>query len=162
MRKHFTATAFLIDSRKRTLFIKHKRLERWMPPGGHVDPNEAPEETARRECKEETGLDVEILGDDQPDVFEMNRDEGRMLRKPIAMLLENIPASEERNEPAHQHMDFLFIARPLDENQTVTLAEEEGHECRWFTRGEIEALDERTEIFGNVKGYILSILRERD
>ncbi len=129
-----------------------------MPPGGHVDENETPEQTAQRECKEETGLDVMIVGDSSPDLFERNPDEGTMLTKPIAMLLENIPASEERNESAHQHMDFLFIARPINEEQATILAEEEGSEMRWFTREEIENLDDRTEIFANVKAYILQLL----
>ncbi len=131
-----------------------------MPPGGHVDENELPEETARRECREETGLDVEIIGDAQEDLFSRNPDEGRMLKKPIALLLENIPTSEERGEPAHQHMDFLYVARPLDESQPVTLAEEEGHAIQWFSRAEIERLDEQTEIFANVKAYILRILAD--
>lgn len=126
-----------------------------MPPGGHVDDNETPEATARRECKEETGMDVEIIGDTQEDLFSDNPNEGQMLKKPIAMLLENIPESKERGEPAHQHMDFLFLARPIDENQSLTLAEEEGTEMRWFTKEEIEKLDEEKEIFSNVKTYIL-------
>ena len=54
MHRHFTATAFIIDSKGRTLLLWHKRLNRWMPPGGHIDDNETPEEAARRECKEET------------------------------------------------------------------------------------------------------------
>ena len=69
---------------------------RWMPPGGHVDPNELPEETACRECKEETGLDVVIIGDAQEDVFEQNRLEGRILKKPFCFLLEEIPATPEQ------------------------------------------------------------------
>lgn len=81
-----------------------------------------------------------------------------MLKKPIALLLENIPVSEERNEPAHEHIDFLYIARPLDESQAISLAEHEGREIRWFTRGEIEALDSHREIFSNVKTYILLLL----
>ncbi|MBI1812299.1 NUDIX domain-containing protein [Candidatus Peregrinibacteria bacterium] len=158
MQKHFTATAFVIDSKKRTLLLWHKRLQRWMPPGGHVDEDETPEDAARRECKEETGLDVEIIGESGEDLFARNPEEGRMLKKPIALLLENIPESTERNEPSHQHMDFLYLARPLDESPILKLAEEEGREMRWFTRGEVERLDERTEIFGNVKGYILGLL----
>lgn len=130
-----------------------------MPPGGHVDANEMPEETAKRECKEETGMDVEIIGDSQPDLFTGNPQEGRMLKKPIAMLLEEIPESKERGEPAHQHMDFLFIARPIDENQVLTLEKTEGSAMRWFTKSEIEKLDETREIFANVKGYILEVLR---
>jgi 8-oxo-dGTP pyrophosphatase MutT (NUDIX family) len=157
MRRHFTATAFVINN-NRCLLLWHKRLKRWMPPGGHVDPNETPEETARRECKEETGLDVEIVGEQQEDMFRENPDEGRMLKKPFALLLENIPESKERKEPAHQHMDFVYRARPLDETQPLALLEEEGSELRWFTREDIEALDSKREIFANVKQYILRIL----
>ncbi len=158
MHRHFTATAFIVDSKKRTLLLWHRRLNRWMPPGGHVDPDETPEDAAKRECKEETDLDVEIIGDAQSDLFTKNRSEGRMLIKPIAMLLEEIPASPARGEPAHQHMDFLFIARPLDESQAVTIEKEESDRMRWFTREEVEALDERTEMFSNVKEYILQLL----
>lgn len=172
-KKHFTATAFIVDSRKRTLLLWHKRLGRWMPPGGHIEPDELPEEAAKRECKEETGLDVEILGMDDvhrirtltrtptrslPDLFKDNPSEGRMLKAPIAMLLEEIPASPERGEPAHQHMDFLFLARPRDPLQATVLNHDEGREMRWFTRKDIEELNDQTEIFSNVKEYILGIL----
>jgi len=167
--RHFTATAFVIDSQNRVLLLWHKRLKRWMPPGGHVDPNEIPEETARRECKEETALDVEIIGDgstgltagDQENMFTENPHEGRMLKKPFALLLENIPDCPERNEKAHQHMDFVYRARPTDETQALALLEDEGTELRWFTADEIRALDHRTEIFANVKHYILRILAQQ-
>ena len=129
-----------------------------MPPGGHVDPDESPEQTAARECKEETGLDVEIVGSAQDDLFATCPQEGPMLKNPIAMLLENIPECPERDEPAHQHMDFLYLARPIDEAQDLVLAEAEGEEMRWFTKEDIEALREEDEIFGNVKAYILQIL----
>lgn len=158
MQRHFTATAFIVDSRKRTLLLWHKRLKRWMPPGGHIDPDETPEDAARRECKEETNLDVEIIGDPQADLFAENRGEGRMLIKPIAMLLEHIPANPERNEPAHDHMDFLFVAKPKDEKQAVIITAGESGGKRWFTKAEVEALDEGTEIFSNVKTYISGLL----
>lgn len=148
-----------MDSHKRTLLLWHKRLKRWMPPGGHIDADETPEEAARRECKEETGLDVEILDDAQPDLFTGNSAEGAMLKKPIAMLLEEIPASVERGEPAHQHMDFLFLARPLDESQVLELAREEADNMRWFTKDEVAELNETSEIFSNVKHYILDSLK---
>lgn len=158
MTRHFTATAFVVDQNGRCLLMWHKRLQRWMPPGGHVDENEMPEDTAKRECKEETGLDVEIVGDMQPDLFSGCAAEGRMLKKPFCMLLEEIPESIERNEPAHQHMDFLYLARPLDHAQQTVLAEEEGRELRWFTVEEVEKLPDE-EIFGNVRAYVVGILR---
>ncbi len=162
--RHFTATAFVVDSRKRALLLWHKRLGRWMPAGGHVDENELPEDAAKRECKEETGLDVEILGlgsglgETEADLFTGNPAEGRMLKKPLALLLEEIPASKERNEPAHQHMDFLYLARPLDETQVLRMAEAEASDMRWFTRDEVAALDDTREIFSNVKTYVLHCL----
>ena len=157
MNRHFTATAFVIDSNKRVLLLWHRRLKRWMPPGGHVEEDETPEDAAKRECKEETNLDVEIIGDTQGDLFDANSDEGRMLKKPIALLLENIPACPERSEGAHQHMDFLYLARPLNET-AADFNRRESDGMRWFTKSEIEKLDERMEIFGNVKRYILARL----
>lgn len=157
MDRHFTATAFIVDSRGRTLLLWHKRLKRWMPPGGHVDPQETPEETAARECKEETNLDVEIVGESQEDVFSDDVSEGRMLKKPIALLLEKIPACPERHEPEHEHMDFLFLARPVDEGQVVTLQESESAAMQWFSRQEVAALS-GDQIFANVRAYILRIL----
>jgi ADP-ribose pyrophosphatase YjhB (NUDIX family) len=156
--RHFTATAFIVDSKKRTLLLWHIRNKLWMPPGGHVDENEIPEEAAKRECKEETGLDVEIIGEESVDLFAGNKVEGRMLKKPVAFLLENIAESEERGEPAHQHMDFLYIAKPIDESQEVRIADYEAAEWRWFIREDIEKLEGGREIYGNVKTYILKIL----
>lgn len=157
MQRHFTSTAFVIDSQKRTLLLWHKRLQRWMPPGGHVDPDETPEEAARRECKEETGLDVDIIGDAQIDVFKKDPSEGQILKKPFAFLLEEIPECPERNEPKHQHMDFIYLARPLDENQVLSLAEEEAEEIHWFTKEEVRAIP-KEKIYENVKLYILEAL----
>jgi 8-oxo-dGTP pyrophosphatase MutT (NUDIX family) len=153
MQRHFTATAFVTDSQNRVLLLWHKRMQKWMPPGGHVDPDELPEETARRECKEETGLDVEIIGAAQPDLFAGAEHEGRMLKKPFAMLLEHIPASPERGEPAHEHMDFLFLAKPIDESQALVIAEKEADHLKWFTREEVAALPAE-EIFENVRHMI--------
>lgn len=82
------------------------------------------------------------------------------MKQPFAMLLEEIPDLPERNQPAHQHMDFLFMARLIDDSQTPRLLEKEATEMRWFSRSEIEALDDKTEIFSNVKAYILQELND--
>ena len=60
MIRHFTASSYIFNNNK-TLLIYHKKLKKWMAPGGHIDENEAPHEAAIRETLEETGLKVEII-----------------------------------------------------------------------------------------------------
>lgn len=43
------------------LLIHHKRIAAWLPPGGHLEDNEFPHQTAIRETKEETGLHINII-----------------------------------------------------------------------------------------------------
>lgn len=43
----------------KVLLRYHPKLGKWLPPGGHIQPGETPDETLRREFLEETGLVVE-------------------------------------------------------------------------------------------------------
>lgn len=52
---HVTASAIVVGCRG-TLLHVHRRLGRWLQPGGHVDPGEEPEAAALRETREETGV----------------------------------------------------------------------------------------------------------
>jgi len=54
---HVTASAVVVG-RRGVLLHLHRRLHRWLQPGGHLDAGERPEDGARRECREETGLAV--------------------------------------------------------------------------------------------------------
>ena len=58
---HVTGSGFVVGPRG-VVLLKHKRLGFWLQPGGHIDPGETPWDAAKRECCEETGLDVEFIG----------------------------------------------------------------------------------------------------
>ena len=55
---HLTGSAIVISADgARTLLLHHRKLDRWLQPGGHADPGEtAGEDVALREALEETGL----------------------------------------------------------------------------------------------------------
>jgi len=91
---HFTASGFVVSPDRRTLLlVHHTKLERWLQPGGHVEPGDTDLETAaRREVVEETGLEeLQAFGLLDLDVH-------------------RFPAREDG--PAHDHLDvrFGFIA----------------------------------------------------
>ncbi len=63
--RHFCSTAFIVNNDK-ILLVNHKKLKMWLPVGGHMENNETPDQAVKREVKEETGLDIEIISDKYP------------------------------------------------------------------------------------------------
>lgn len=62
---HVTGSAFVVAPEGDAVaLVLHRKIGRWVQPGGHVEPGDrSVEETARRETAEEIGLtDVEPLG----------------------------------------------------------------------------------------------------
>jgi 8-oxo-dGTP pyrophosphatase MutT (NUDIX family) len=53
--EHVTGSAVVVG-RRGTVLHMHKRLHRWLQPGGHLEPGEEPSAAALREAQEETGL----------------------------------------------------------------------------------------------------------
>lgn len=122
--RDFTATTFVV-SRGRTLLLWHNKMQAWLPPGGHIDNDELPEDAARREVLEESGLDVELL---EPPPAPWG--DVRILHRPVCVLLENI-------EPGHQHIDLIYFARALSER--VEISRREAAEYRWFAADDLDA-----------------------
>jgi 8-oxo-dGTP diphosphatase len=56
VRRAFSVAIFC-RHRDEILLVRHRRLGTWLPVGGEIEPGETPLEAARRELREETGLE---------------------------------------------------------------------------------------------------------
>jgi 8-oxo-dGTP pyrophosphatase MutT (NUDIX family) len=101
--RDFTVATFVVHD-GRVLLLRHRSLGMWLPPGGHIDPPELPDEAAVREVAEETGIAVELTG--RPALTLDDPAAPRQLVRPEGIQLEQIT-------PTHQHIDLIYFARPL-------------------------------------------------
>ena len=105
MKRHFTATGFVVDG-DRTLLLWHQRLGMWVPPGGHIDEDEDPVMAVLREVREETGLETEVITGDRT----LPIDYPEQVQSPYTILVEDISGPGE----PHKHIDFIYFCRPLN------------------------------------------------
>jgi 8-oxo-dGTP pyrophosphatase MutT (NUDIX family) len=140
--RHFTASMMVLDHRLgRVLLVHHKKMDLWVFPGGHVDPNEAPHETAVREVLEETGVDVRLAPGAS---FEKKLGFGVALPAPIEIAEHPAPAWAASGkwpaEPTHWHLDFLYLGF-ASSLLPVKRQEEEVHGAKWFSFAQVKLLD---------------------
>lgn len=132
--RHFTATGYVVKD-ARTLLLYHKKLRMWLPPGGHIEAGELPEESLLREIREETGLDVEILSPKRPP--DLAEEGVRYLHVPNHVQLEDIPGHA-------QHIDLIYFCRALD--GPARIAPEEHEDMRWHSEEDLESPALRDEV----------------
>lgn len=147
MKRHFTATVYLLKG-DQVLLLFHPKLKKWLPPGGHIEANESPPMAAQREVLEETGLEFIFIH--QENIW-IDRWNAKSFERPYLCLMEEIP--EHNGVPAHQHMDFIYLGKPIGNKGPVS----DGPIC-WFTLEEIEALKDDKEIFVETKEVLRTLL----
>ncbi len=128
MRRHFTVSGFVAEG-DRTLLHWHKKLQIWLPPGGHIDADEDPIQAVLREVLEETGIAGEVIPHmPLPDFSNLPQ-----LPSPLSIIVADVGASA--NEPAHQHIDMSYAVRPLA--GVVRVAAETDHGFIWVSEAQL-------------------------
>jgi len=111
---HMTGSAWIVDRKgQAALLVHHKKLNRWLQPGGHADGEENIMYVASKEAEEETGL--KSLKLHSPKIFDID--------------IHVIPA--RKNVVAHFHHDirFLFVA----DHQEDYVVSDESNELSWIS-----------------------------
>ena len=124
--RHFTATGCVVRGDSVALHW-HPKVKAWLPPGGHIEPNEDPVQAVIREALEETGLEVEVV----PTSPDLNLAYPERVHPPYTIMVEDI------HDPAdgfHKHIDMIYFCRPVTDCQRLA----EG--WQWVSRTKLAEL----------------------
>lgn len=116
---HFTGSAWLVSADgERVLLMHHRKLDRWLQPGGHADGDTDLARVALREAEEETGLaGLHVDGG----IFDIDRHR----------------IAARGNEPEHWHYDLRYVVRASADESFVVNAE--SHALAWRPVNEVAA-----------------------
>jgi len=153
----FTVAIFVVHGGK-LLLIHHRKLNAWLPLGGHIELDEGPEQAALREAKEESELEVTLLGERPPTT-------GPGTRALIAPRFLDI----HRISDTHEHIGLIYWARPKNsadeaagrrrsQEADVQCATEEHHDIRWCSAAELDTL--QPPMSAAVKWYCRKAIEE--
>ena len=129
---HFTASAMVVSKDlKRVVLLHHKKLEKWLQPGGHADGDADLAQVALKEASEETGI------------VNLKLFENSMGIVPIDLDIHEIPA--RKSDPSHYHYDVRFLIQATDSEKLVI--NHESNALKWLSFEEVrEQTDERSVI----------------
>lgn len=146
----FTASVFIVNG-DAVLLRKHEKYNKWLQPGGHIELDEDPAQAAIREAKEETGLDITLIGECP---FVPGSAEGQLRSVTMPRFLNRHIAQVSTG---HEHVDHIYLGR--SETRDVNPREEEKHcEIRWFTKEELD--DSAYDLWPSTRYYARIALDE--
>ncbi|HXJ60312.1 MAG TPA: NUDIX domain-containing protein [Verrucomicrobiae bacterium] len=140
----FTVAIFVVHA-GRVLLVHHRKLDKWLPLGGHIELDEDPEQAALREAREESGFEVELLGE-RPPTTEPGT---RALIGPRFLDIHRI-------HDTHEHIGMIYWARP--KGGQLALAGDEHHDIRWCLGEELDQM--QPPMTNAVKWYCRKAIEE--
>lgn len=138
--RHFCASAYIINpENKKVLLVRHKKYNKWLQPGGHIEENETPEEAAVREVYEETGIKSTLIGEHFPREDDLIRPLG---------------VQYNRKENGDRIIDMVYVGKPNNPEEPLKVSDE-SNDIGWFSRHDLEEMS----VFPDVKISFDYILR---
>ena len=134
--KQFTASV-LVENQGAFLVLYHQKLGFWLYPGGHVEPDEEPQDAALRELEEEAAISARLLscGAAPHLPIQIEGETTAELPVPLSVLCERIP---DKDGGHHWHIDMIYVARATDDQRALFV---DRVDAKWVTSDEAERLD---------------------
>lgn len=137
IKREFVATVFIVKDGK-VLLTFNKKINKFIPLGGHIAENELPCESVIRESKEESGFDIELI--DLGDLKNKN-------------LPQNLDIQLDIIKPDHHHINLSYIGKVIGGEQLEK--SDENTELKWFSPEELTKCEETLE---NIKEKALKAI----
>ena len=115
--------AYIIFENK-ILLVHHTKTDKWLPPGGHIDPNETFDEAVIREVKEETDLDIEFLHKETA-----TKDDNIVTHLALPFYADVHTVGD------HNHACLFYLCKPKHDHVKIS---PESKDFKWFTPEELE------------------------
>lgn len=141
----FTVTIYVFRRHRdhiEAMLHMHKKHQRFLPVGGHIEVDETPWQAVAHELVEESGYELARTQVLQP--VQRLRHMSRATLHPQPLALNTHAISED-----HFHSDIAY-ALYVEDEPTRPLADGESADIRWLSSKEIEQLND-TEIFANTR-----------
>ena len=136
---HFTCSAFIFSEQAQCLALFHKKLQRWLQPGGHVElQDRTPLEAALREAQEESHLS-DLLP---------------LYHFPIDLDIHKIPA--RKDEPEHLHYDLRYALLTKSPEKAMLSAESTG--LSWLDQAALKDWQNSEDSIGRAVSIALNEL----
>ena len=148
--RHFTVAVFVVHAGQ-VLLHYHRKLGKWLPPGGHVEDSELPDDAAVREVREETGVCARLVGERGLPIAEP-----RQLVVPAGVQVEKI-------YPGHEHIDLVYFAVPdpdAERSAEIDPQLAERDQVGWYAAAVLDGLGATTEIQAWVRRALDAISTE--
>lgn len=135
--RDWTVSAILIRTRTQEepeiLLHRHRRLQRVLQPGGHVERNENPLTALAREIKEEAGYNISQLSILQPPIRLMTLDCNVVQPTPFSIAEHRIGSDH------HFHVDHTYALITHGEPEH-DVSETESQELLWVPLSKVDAI----------------------
>ena len=131
--REWTVATFVVH-RGQVLLLFHAKLGLWLPPGGHVEHGELPDEAAVREVLEETGVRCRLVGEHGVEVSYPLQ-----LIRPLGIQVEDI-------RPGVQHIDLVYFAVAEEDGWSIAEEAVAKERAGWYDPADLAALGANDEI----------------